>query len=70
MLQLLRRVNERIFPAHLFFGPTDAVIGVNNFCNLRCIVGDVGTGNEPLAWPSLGEALGYARARGLYADAA
>jgi hypothetical protein len=69
MLQLLRRVNERIFPAHLFFGPTHAVIGVNNSCNLR-IMGDMGTGIEPLTWPSLGEALGYARAGGLYADAA
>ncbi len=111
MLHLLRRANERFLPAHLFFGPTHVVLGVNNFCNLRCVMCDVGTGNdetnfganlvgaktrsmsvelfrriademaafcprahlaftftEPLAWPPLGEALRYARDRGLYAS--
>jgi Fe-coproporphyrin III synthase len=111
MRHILRRVNERVFPAHLFFGPTIVVLGVNNFCNLRCIMCDVGTGNdesnfganlvgaktrsmpldlfqriademaafcpsahlafaftEPLAWQPLGEALEYARDRGLSAS--
>jgi MoaA/NifB/PqqE/SkfB family radical SAM enzyme len=44
--QLLRRVNERHLPSHLFFGPTHVVLGVNNFCNLRCVMCDVGTGND------------------------
>lgn len=43
---LLRRVNERYLPEHLFFGPTHVVLGVNNFCNLRCVMCDVGTGND------------------------
>lgn len=27
------------------FGPANIVLGVNNFCNLRCLMCDVGTGN-------------------------
>jgi Fe-coproporphyrin III synthase len=111
MRYLVRRMNERLFPAHLFMGPTHVVLGVNNFCNLRCVMCDVGTGNdetnfganlvgakarsmslelfqriadeiaifcprahlaftftEPLAWSPLGDALKYARDRGLYAS--
>jgi Fe-coproporphyrin III synthase len=42
---VLRRLNERLLPGHLAFGPTHIVLGVNNFCNLRCVMCDVGTGN-------------------------
>lgn len=35
-----------MLPSHLFFGPTHVVLGVNNFCNLRCLMCDVGTGND------------------------
>ena len=110
-LGVVRRINERVFPRHLAFGPTHVVLGVNNFCNLHCRMCDVGTGNdetnfganlvgaktrsmpidlyrhivdeiaaycprahlgfaftEPLAWAPLGEALRYARTKGLYAS--
>jgi MoaA/NifB/PqqE/SkfB family radical SAM enzyme len=109
MRDALRRLNERFLPEHLFCGPKRIVLGVNNFCNLRCVMCDVGTGNsetnfganlvgaktrsmpfdlfrqvadqtaafwpdarmgfvytEPLAWQPLGEALAYARDRGIY----
>lgn len=109
MLGYFRTMNERFLPGHLFFKPTDIVLGVNNFCNLHCVMCDVGTGNgetnfggnltgaktrsmpldlfrrivdevastwpsarlgiaytEPLAWPPLGEALGYTRDHGLH----
>ena len=109
MHDAIRRLNERYLPGHLLCGPMRIVLGVNNFCNLRCVMCDVGTGNddtnfganlvgakarsmpvevfrtvadqtaafwpdarlgfvytEPLAWPFLGEALAYARDRGLY----
>jgi len=42
----LRIANERLMPGHLVFGPTRIVLGVNNFCNLRCVMCDVGTGND------------------------
>jgi MoaA/NifB/PqqE/SkfB family radical SAM enzyme len=42
----LRALNERLLPEQLFFGPTHIVLGVNNFCNLRCVMCDVGTGNS------------------------
>jgi MoaA/NifB/PqqE/SkfB family radical SAM enzyme len=42
----LRALNERLFPDRLLFGPTHIVLGVNNFCNLRCVMCDVGTGNS------------------------
>lgn len=42
----LRKINERLFPGHLLYPPTHIVLGVNNFCNLRCVMCDVGTGNE------------------------
>ena len=44
-LSRARRVNELLSPGHLLFGPTHVVLGVNNFCNLRCLMCDVGTGN-------------------------
>ncbi|HEX4320916.1 MAG TPA: radical SAM protein [Acidobacteriaceae bacterium] len=45
MLNYLRRLNETFMPENLRFGPTVIVFGVNNFCNLHCIMCDVGTGN-------------------------
>jgi len=42
----LRALNERLMPGRLVFGPTHVVLGVNNFCNLRCVMCDVGTGNS------------------------
>lgn len=42
----VRSVNERLWPGHLAFGPRDIVLGVNNFCNLHCLMCDVGTGND------------------------
>lgn len=46
VLPRLRSLNERLLPGRLLFGPTDIVLGVNNFCNLRCVMCDVGTGNS------------------------
>jgi MoaA/NifB/PqqE/SkfB family radical SAM enzyme len=42
----LRALNARLFPERLIFGPTHVILGVNNFCNLRCVMCDVGTGNS------------------------
>ncbi len=42
----LRVLNERLAPGHLLFGPRHIVLGVNNFCNLRCVMCDVGTGDD------------------------
>lgn len=42
----LRALNERLLPDRLLFGPTHVILGVNNFCNLRCVMCDVGTGNS------------------------
>ncbi len=46
MRNSLRVLNERLLPHHLMFGPRHIVLGVNNFCNLRCVMCDVGTGND------------------------
>src|SRR4051812_18983505 len=46
MLGPLRRMNERLLPGHLFAGPANIVLGVNNFCNLHCLMCDVGTGHD------------------------
>src|SRR6202012_336874 len=45
-LNRARRLNERALPGHMLFGPRHIVLGVNNFCNLRCVMCDVGTGNS------------------------
>jgi Fe-coproporphyrin III synthase len=45
MRRSLRKLNERLLPGHLAFGPQNIVLGVNNFCNLRCLMCDVGTAN-------------------------
>ncbi len=42
----LRTLNERVFPDRLMFGPAQILLGVNNFCNLRCVMCDVGTGDD------------------------
>lgn len=41
----LRAANERFLPGHLRFAPEWIILGVNNFCNLRCRMCDVGTGD-------------------------
>ena len=38
----LRNLNARLWPRHLMFGPEWLVLGVNNHCNLRCKMCDVG----------------------------
>ena len=111
LLPRLRTLNERVLPERLLFGPTHVVLGVNSFCNLHCVMCDVGTGDsqtnfganlvgakarsmpidlfrhiadeinafcptahlgfaftEPLAWPSIGEALAISQDRGLQAS--
>src|ERR1700744_3864740 len=45
-LNRARRLNERALPGHMLFGPRHIVLGVNNFCNLRCVMCDVGTGHS------------------------
>lgn len=45
ILNRLRDVNERILPTRLAFPPEWLVLGVNSFCNLKCRMCDVGTGN-------------------------
>src|ERR1700679_3431965 len=46
MREYLRKANERLLPGNLIFGPAHIVLGVNNFCNLHCVMCDVGTGNS------------------------
>ena len=46
MATRLRALNERMLPGHLAFGPTQILLGVNNFCNLRCVMCDVGAGDD------------------------
>ena len=43
---LARAANRRVWPAHLLHGPEWVILGVNNACNLRCRMCDVGTGEE------------------------
>ena len=38
----LRRTNSRLLPGRLLYGPEWLVLGVNNVCNLRCRMCDVG----------------------------
>lgn len=42
---VLKEINKRALPGHLFYGPEWLVLGVNNVCNLHCKMCDVGTGN-------------------------
>lgn len=41
----IKKLNRRLYPKHLFYGPEWLVLGVNNVCNLHCKMCDVGTGN-------------------------
>ncbi len=43
---LARSANRRVWPQHLLHGPEWVVLGVNNACNLRCRMCDVGTGED------------------------
>lgn len=43
---LARRVNRRLWPTRLWYGPRWVILGVNNACNLRCRMCDVGSGEE------------------------
>lgn len=61
----LRALNERLLPDRLLFGPTHVVLGVNNFCNLRCVMCDVGTGNSET---NFGANLVGAKARSMPID--
>lgn len=40
----LKKINLRVYPSKLFYGPEWIVLGVNNICNLHCKMCDVGTG--------------------------
>jgi MoaA/NifB/PqqE/SkfB family radical SAM enzyme len=46
ILHHLRNLNEILYPRHLIQGPTHIVLGVNNFCNLKCLMCDVGTDSK------------------------
>jgi radical SAM protein with 4Fe4S-binding SPASM domain len=41
----LKKINRRLSPGKLYFGPEHIVLGVNNTCNLRCKMCDVGNQN-------------------------
>ena len=45
LIQSLRKINAKFYPAHLFQGPKWIILGVNNVCNLHCKMCDVGTQN-------------------------
>jgi MoaA/NifB/PqqE/SkfB family radical SAM enzyme len=40
----IKRANVRLNPGHLFYAPEWLVLGVNNLCNLKCKMCDVGVG--------------------------
>lgn len=44
-MQLLQKINRKLLPGHLYYGPQWLVLGVNNLCNLHCKMCDVGTQN-------------------------
>ena len=41
----LKKVNKKLSPGKLYFGPEWIILGVNNVCNLHCKMCDVGTAN-------------------------
>lgn len=41
---IARKLNQTLYPGHLFYSPDWLVLGVNNVCNLHCKMCDVGTG--------------------------
>ena len=65
MTMRLRALNERLLPERLFFRPTQIILGVNNFCNLRCVMCDVGTGDRQT---NFGANLVGAKARSMPID--
>lgn len=43
MNHLLKKLNQKVRPGKLHYGPSWIVLGVNNLCNLHCKMCDVGT---------------------------
>jgi MoaA/NifB/PqqE/SkfB family radical SAM enzyme len=41
----VKKLNQKIVPRHLFYGPDWVILGVNNACNLHCKMCDIGNGN-------------------------
>ena len=39
-----KKLNQKIFPRHLFYDPDWFILGVNNACNLHCKMCDIGNG--------------------------
>ena len=46
LLSRLRVANLRLMPGHILAGPQWIVLGVNNACNLHCLMCDVGLGRD------------------------
>lgn len=46
LLARLRVANLKLLPGHLLVGPQWIVLGVNNACNLHCLMCDVGLGRD------------------------
>lgn len=44
--EVVKNLNRRFYPGHMFFAPEWLVLGVNNACNLHCRMCDVGTANH------------------------
>lgn len=43
IVNLIKKVNQKVLPENYFFSPEWIVLGVNNVCNLHCKMCDVGT---------------------------
>lgn len=43
IVNLIKKVNQKVLPKNYFFSPEWIVLGVNNVCNLHCKMCDVGT---------------------------
>lgn len=43
--RVLKKINKTLSPGKLYFGPENIILGVNNVCNLKCKMCDVGTQN-------------------------
>lgn len=43
IINLIKKVNQKVLPKNYFFSPKWIVLGVNNVCNLHCKMCDVGT---------------------------
>jgi radical SAM protein with 4Fe4S-binding SPASM domain len=44
LTRIAKKLNQSLYPGHLFYPPEWLVLGVNNVCNLHCKMCDVGTG--------------------------